>query len=187
MKRNSGFTLLELMVGVAVAAILLAVGIPSFTSSVKQNQAASDANALLTALTLTRSEAITRATNVTLCVSSDGSTCDSASGASWSEGYRLYYTPPSGTAVTLKTEVPLSKASSISAGSSFAKAVSFNGIGGAGSVDGSSGAFTPATDTFTVLPNNLPASLNSYARCVSVYRAGRIYIKKPDPTTLACS
>ena len=187
MKGTSGFTLLELMIGVAIAVILLTVGIPSFTSSVKQNQAASDANSLLMLLNLARSEAIKRVRTVTLCISNDGSSCDTSSSANWTEGYLLYYLPPGSTSLTtLKTEVPFSNSSSISATSAFASAVSFNGLGSAGSVDASN-HFTAATGTFTVLPNNLPSSLKNYTRCVTIYPAGRVYIKNADPTTFLCS
>jgi len=183
MKGNSGFTLLELMVGVAVAAILLTIGIPSFTSSVKQNQAMTDANSLSRLLTLARSEALARGQTVTLCVSSDGSSCDTASGASWTEGYLLYYTPAgSTTAATLKTEVPFSKGSTISATSAFAKALSFNGAGSAGTLD-TSNHFAAATGTFTVLPNSQP----KYTRCVTVYTSGRVSIKNPNATTFSCT
>lgn len=187
MRGQAGFTLLELMVGVAVAGILLTVGIPSFSSSAKQNQAATDASNLLTVLTLARSEAITRDRTVTLCISSDGSSCDTASDASWTEGYLLYYTPAGSTTLTaLKTEVPFSKGSSIGASTSFANAVSFNGLGNAGTLDVSN-HFTAATGTFTVLPNNPSASQKKYTRCVTVYQAGRVFIKNPDQTTFACT
>ncbi len=60
MNAERGFTLLELIVTVVVASILLTVAVPSFTTLIRSNRAASEANALLTMLTLARSEAIKR-------------------------------------------------------------------------------------------------------------------------------
>ena len=58
--REEGFTLFELMVTVAVAAILLVVGVPAFTSFVQNNRAAAHANELVTAFAFARNEAIRR-------------------------------------------------------------------------------------------------------------------------------
>ena len=61
-----GFTLIELMVTVTVLAILMGVGIPSFRSFVQGQKVKSATHDLMTALTLARSEAVKRNTNVTL-------------------------------------------------------------------------------------------------------------------------
>ncbi|MBA4253173.1 MAG: hypothetical protein C0441_04425 [Comamonadaceae bacterium] len=57
---QSGLTLIELMVAVAVLAILLSIGIPSFQSLVAQNRATSAANELQSTLQFARSTAIAR-------------------------------------------------------------------------------------------------------------------------------
>lgn len=63
---NTGFTLLELMITIAIAGILLGVAIPSFTSIISSNRLTTYANDLVTALNLARSEAVKRGTQVTI-------------------------------------------------------------------------------------------------------------------------
>lgn len=84
-----GFSLVELMVTIAVAAILLAIAAPSFTQVIADNRAASAANDLLASLQFARSEAVKRARPVSLCPSNDGQTCVSG-GTSWQEGWIVF-------------------------------------------------------------------------------------------------
>ncbi|WP_019591516.1 GspH/FimT family pseudopilin [Thioalkalivibrio sp. ALE20] len=68
MSRNAtGFTLIELMVTIAVAAILLTVAVPGFQSLVQNNRATTAANQLSTAFNFARSEAVTRGVEVSVC------------------------------------------------------------------------------------------------------------------------
>jgi type IV fimbrial biogenesis protein FimT len=77
MKANTaGFTLIELMFTIAVAAVLLAVGVPNFRDFVRNSRMAGAANDIITDFNLARSEAIKRGVPVTLCKSQDGATCD---------------------------------------------------------------------------------------------------------------
>ena len=57
-KTLQGFTLVELIVTLAVAAILMGTAVPSFTSLVNSNRLATQANDLLGAMMIARSEAI---------------------------------------------------------------------------------------------------------------------------------
>lgn len=70
MKRESGFTLIELVVTIAVAAILMAVAIPSFRGTLQNNRMTTQANEFVTAFNMARSEAIRRAQNVIICAPS---------------------------------------------------------------------------------------------------------------------
>jgi len=63
----NGFTLIELLVVIAISAILLAVAVPMFSESVARTKVRDASNALLAAIELTRSEAIKRGINVSLC------------------------------------------------------------------------------------------------------------------------
>ena len=75
---QSGVTLIELVVVVAVAGILAAVAYPVFTSIINGNRLNSHADELTTSLQLARSEAISRNMRVSVCGSANGATCGGA-------------------------------------------------------------------------------------------------------------
>jgi type IV fimbrial biogenesis protein FimT len=68
MKFCRGFTLLELMVTVAVLAILVTVGVPSFRTLIQNNRVTTQTNELVTALNVGRTEAVKRGRNVQVVV-----------------------------------------------------------------------------------------------------------------------
>ena len=63
-----GFTLIELMVTIAVLAILATVGIPGFVDLVQNNRVTTQANELVTALNVGRTEAVKRGRPVQVVV-----------------------------------------------------------------------------------------------------------------------
>lgn len=62
----SGFSLIELMVVLAIATILLGIGVPSFRMLLQNQRMTTTVNDLFAAINLTRSEAIRRGTRVDL-------------------------------------------------------------------------------------------------------------------------
>lgn len=84
MKRESGFTLIELMVTVTVMAVLLAIAVPSFQSFLVRNNLASSGASFLSTVNYARSEAVKRSMTVTICPSANGATC---TGGTWSSGW----------------------------------------------------------------------------------------------------
>jgi len=82
--RDRGFTLVELMVTIAIFAILLGMAAPSISDAMLGSRLTALANRIVASATIARSEAIKRNTAVTMCVSTDGSTC--ASGG-WEQGW----------------------------------------------------------------------------------------------------
>ena len=75
MNRENGFTLVELMITLVIAAILLTVAVPSFNTTIRDNRLITDANQLVSSLALARSEAVKHGRTATVCVSSDQATC----------------------------------------------------------------------------------------------------------------
>lgn len=82
--RSSGFTLLELMIALAIIGILLAVAAPSFREAMMNVRISAQTNDLMADLALARSEAVKRNQTVYLCTSRDQATCN---GDSWSQGW----------------------------------------------------------------------------------------------------
>jgi len=76
--RQHGLTLIELLVAVAVLAIIATVGIPNFQQFTARNEVAAEVLRLTTALNLARNTAITRRTTITVCPSADRLTCNNS-------------------------------------------------------------------------------------------------------------
>ena len=77
---NHGFTLIELIVTLAIAAIVATMGIPSFISSITSNRLTTTTNDFISTLYFARSEAIKR--NQTVVISK--------SGAQWENGWQVF-------------------------------------------------------------------------------------------------
>lgn len=84
-----GFTLVELCVVSAVAAILVGVAAPSMKSTIRSIRLSSASNDLLAGLLMARSEAIKRNGRAVVCKSSDGISCASAGG--WEQGWIVFH------------------------------------------------------------------------------------------------
>lgn len=80
MKKQSGFTIVELVIVITIMAILVAIAIPSFQQLMMTNRLASATNDLMGSLNLARSEAIRRGAWVNV----------GAAGANWKGGWRVY-------------------------------------------------------------------------------------------------
>lgn len=85
---DPGFTLIELMVTVAVAATVLTVGVPSFRELIKENRIATSANDFMAAIHMARSEAVTRGVRISLCKSANLADCTSSGG--WEQGWMIF-------------------------------------------------------------------------------------------------
>jgi len=87
-----GFTLLELIVTLAVAALLLSVGIPGFQSVTMNSRLIAQTNEFVTAINMARSAAVRYQRNATVCLTSNFDaavpTCDA--GTDWSNGWVVW-------------------------------------------------------------------------------------------------
>lgn len=101
--RQSGFTLVELMIAVAVVAILLALALPSFQGSMRSNRVATTSNELLGSLSLARTEAIRGLGPAGVCASADGATC--AATTDWANGWIVWRDDRAAGGVVVRTVV----------------------------------------------------------------------------------
>ena len=88
--RPAGFSLLELMVGITVFGVLLAVGAPSFTNLIRSQRIASQTNAVVRALNYARIESATRSSPVALCAASSAERIDCGDTTDYEFGWLIF-------------------------------------------------------------------------------------------------
>lgn len=150
-----GVTLVELMVTISVLAILLAIAVPSFTEIILSSRLRSHANDFVATAILARGEAIKRNTVVTLCASSNGTSC----AGSWEEGW-----------IVLAGTTVIHRQQALPAG------MKMTGSGGIGSINfpPTGVGVTPATLTVCRATPNA----GSQERVISVGATGRAAVTK---------
>jgi len=87
MKKNSGFTLLELLITVAIISIVMAIAVPSMTTFTQNDRLTTNINTLIGHLAYARSEAVKRNQQVSICSSNNATTC---TGGNWQDGWIVY-------------------------------------------------------------------------------------------------
>ena len=87
---HRGVTLIELMVGVAVLAILLAIAAPNFQGMTASSRLTSVSNELLGSIQQARAQAIRTGARVTVCRSTNGTQCDTSTGVGWERGWIVF-------------------------------------------------------------------------------------------------
>jgi type IV fimbrial biogenesis protein FimT len=83
-----GFTLIELMIVLALCGILLGLAMPSLATVLRDARVTDATNEIFGAIFLARSEAIKRGQRVTLCVSANATQC--TAGGRWDAGWILF-------------------------------------------------------------------------------------------------
>jgi type IV fimbrial biogenesis protein FimT len=87
-RKNSGFTIIELMVVLVVAGVLIGLAAPSFRSMMANNKIAAFSEDLVSAINFARVEAVKRSSPVSLCRTTDGVNC--AGAGDWNTGFLVY-------------------------------------------------------------------------------------------------
>jgi type IV fimbrial biogenesis protein FimT len=88
-RHAAGFTLVELAITIAVLAVLVGMASPLFTGLINGNRLTSNANEMITAMQIARSEAVRRNVRTFFCQSSNGTSCSAAPPAGW-DGWLVF-------------------------------------------------------------------------------------------------
>ncbi len=101
--KSKGFTLIELMITLAIAAIVMTIGVPAFQDMIRNNRAIAQTNDFISALNFARSESIKRGQRVVLCKSSGGAAC--TTDGNWDQGWMIFVDNSGNAAVDTGEEI----------------------------------------------------------------------------------
>jgi type IV fimbrial biogenesis protein FimT len=86
-EKQRGFTLADLMITLLVLGISLSFAVPSFQTVVNNNRRSTAVNQLVSTMHVARSEAVTRNLQVTVCPSTNGTSCTASA---WKKGWLAF-------------------------------------------------------------------------------------------------
>ena len=88
---STGFTLIELMITIAIASILMTLAVPSFSLMINNSKITSATNEFIGSLNLARSEALKRSSDVSVCKSNTAFTaCDTTAATFTTNGWLVF-------------------------------------------------------------------------------------------------
>ena len=113
-KKNAGFTLIELIITAAILVIVLGFAVPSFESIIQNNRSVSLSNDLVASLYLARSEAVKRGVSVSVCGAQD--TNYNSCGNNWDLGWIVFVNPDENTSISGGVTEPIIRVQQLSTG-----------------------------------------------------------------------
>jgi type IV fimbrial biogenesis protein FimT len=130
----------ELVVTLAIVAILLSIAVPTFRDVIERERLVAYTNQFLSTLYLARSEAIKRGVVVAICKSADGATCGST-GVTWSDGWIVFVNndndkpasvDPNETVLSVSSALP--SGYTLSPNNNFTNYLTYNSLGRANNI-----------------------------------------------------
>ena len=163
MKKERGFTLVELMITLVIASIVLTMAVPGMRNLIQNNRITGQVNEMVTAFNLARIEAIRRGSPVSVCASSDRASCSGAN--DWASGWIVFAdanstgNPTVSELIRAWDQLPGNPAVSEVGGASFVRYLS----------NGTTGVLVPFTFSHTI-----PDCTGMQQRTIGITSAGRV-------------
>lgn len=175
LKKQSGFTLIELMVTLAVAGILMSIAVPNYRTFILNSRISAQANDFMAAIGMARSEAIKRGTRVTLCKRATNTTCTTS--GNWEQGW-LIFTDGStvgtkdGTDVIIQVRGPLTGTNTLIGNTNVVDYIAY-----------SAGGFGTRAGTVSLCP---PSPAAVVGRDIVISNTGRARLEKKQSPVAVC-
>lgn len=186
-----GFSLIEMMVAVAVIAILAAVAVPNMQSMIASSALRTATNDVVAALAQTRSQAIKEGGRVTMCKSANGTSC--ATTGDWEQGWIIFVDPTRNspwTNASVDTGETVSVYSQALSGNIVVKGnngasqyVSYSADGLSRQLNGSS----LSAATIRVCSTSTALQDSQRARDIAINSIGRVTVKSVASVSSACA
>lgn len=173
MKRQSGVTLVELMVVLAIIVVLVAIGMPTYQNITTSYRISAEVNALLGDLQYARAEALKEGQYVTVCAAN--ATLSACSGTtSWQNGWIVFPNPvptntvPAAGAILHTQQAFRGTHPDTFVATNNVSAITYSREGFANSASG-------FASTLITLHN--PTAVRSYTRCLWVTAQGTVSVQ----------
>lgn len=178
--RRRGFSAVELLVVLAIAGILVTLAVPSFQSLIQSNRVSSELSTLMGDLQFARAEALRTGQFVSICTSSNGSSCNLTTG-DWRGGWILFSDATGNRVVdsatgdtVLRVRQPFNPSDTLQT-NPVTNAIAFNRTG-----------FASGLNQSVLLRGSATATGSPAIRCMLINVVGRLQIQTPAANPGSC-